>query len=532
MLNSMGTLTTMLSDGMQLLEKYLTPSKQTRPPPCMTETRVDILANAQALIESIPNNETTQIHPYTNLCWLTGIPGSGKSSIASSLVDMASNLDMDLSYFFCKRDDPLLSSAARIFPTLSHVFCEQDESYRRSVLALMRSMDRKVLEKEDLDTQFELLFKKPLESRRTPHQEAMSPAVFIIDALDECSDKDARCNIARKLVSLSNAAPWIKVFVTSRRDAELESIFVNAHCNIVDISMDESSNNRDIRTYARAFLDKWDVSPADMDRLLGQIVERAAGLFIWVSTLFRSLDDHLTRLDDLTTFLATNHVETSDPMEPLYQLYDHIIESSATAKHDKTRIYLILGIIFTSERPLSARSVAKFLGMHLNLTPAVSEAALSEALKRLRAVLCQESGYGGQDVIRAQHPSFLDYLKGRLEAAEDPLQLGDLHFLLATCCLRVMADELNLTSEHRSPYGQDRDELQTRGSPELQYSRQYWFLHLSRCSQPEPLVQDVEGLLCTTSLWSWLACMSPADRLSESMTIVSGCARIYPVRPM
>ena len=185
----------------------MNPSEQSSPRQsgrCMEDTRVDLLATIKEWMQHSPMTDGTPTGHSDNIFWLTGLPGSGKSSVAGSVATMAVDLRLPLSSFFCKRGVPSLSSAARIFPTLSYALCDHDKAYREAILNLLRSRECDKLKEEDIGLQFELLFTKPFESRLNIGK--ATPHVVVVDALDECSDKNSKRAIAKHLALLGRIA--------------------------------------------------------------------------------------------------------------------------------------------------------------------------------------------------------------------------------------------------------------------------------------------------------------------------------------
>lgn len=516
-----------------LLEKHLAPPKQTRPQCCMDHTRMKVLSQIERCIGG-PPQEQARTPLSGNLLWLTGFPGAGKSSVAASVVRMASSSNMRYSYFFCKRGDPMLSSAAKILPTLAHGLCSQDGEYRQAILRLLRGPDCKKLEEQDIDIQFDLLFRKPASGIQETH-------VIVIDALDECYDRDMRRVIAKQLVLLAQLSPHIKVFVTSRREDEIESVFRHASgATTVNISDDEATNNQDIETYAHSQLMKWGVPSDDIDRLTNDLVLRAAGLFIWCSTLFKHLDGSLSPVEDLEEFLSSDGKANAPGSIHLSELYDQVVDSPATNERDRMRVYLILGIIFIAERPLSSASIAKILGPHPSFSGTKPAEIVEKVVRLLSAVLYEQSQENGRNVIRTHHPSFLDYLKSKIDAATNGwTRLEDLHRILAKHCLDVLHAELKfnicrlsgppvLNTEIRDL----QDVVNTHISPELQYGSQCWCIHVSRCSQPqrEAFLETIQDLLRGPKSLFWMEIMSALGRPAKCAIILGDCAQIFQVR--
>lgn len=62
----------------------------------------------------------------SNILWLRGSPGVGKSTIASTLVSYLAEIGRLGSYFFCKRDDVALSDPATFWRTVAFDLARRD----------------------------------------------------------------------------------------------------------------------------------------------------------------------------------------------------------------------------------------------------------------------------------------------------------------------------------------------------------------------------------------------------------------------
>jgi ankyrin repeat domain-containing protein 50 len=73
--------------------------------------------------------------------------------------------------------------------------------------------------------------------------------LMIIDALDECP-KDSRYKILGFLSSVANSLPCAKIFVTSRRERDIEEAFMKLNTPIIEI--EAGSVAADISSYVRS----------------------------------------------------------------------------------------------------------------------------------------------------------------------------------------------------------------------------------------------------------------------------------------
>jgi hypothetical protein len=121
--------------------------------------------------------------------------------------------------------------------------------------------------------------------------------VFVIDALDECGDHQSRPGILRVLTDAATQAPWLKVIITSRPEADIQRFF-DAFTRLshlrCDLATDEEAS-ADLRTFAQSQFNsvasKWYLpTPWPEESLIDGVISRANGLFIFIKTLVLSLE--------------------------------------------------------------------------------------------------------------------------------------------------------------------------------------------------------------------------------------------------
>ena len=81
--------------------------------------------------------------------------------------------------------------------------------------------------------------------------------VFVIDALDECGTPQIRPGILAVLTDAAALAPWLKVIITSRPEADIQRFFdaPTQSSNLrYDLAVDGEAS-ADLRTFARSQFD-------------------------------------------------------------------------------------------------------------------------------------------------------------------------------------------------------------------------------------------------------------------------------------
>lgn len=256
---------------------------------CLDGTRTELLEKIMEWIQGVKTDETPEAASavLSRIFWLYGLAGSGKSTIANTIASMIQQQGFLLVCFFCKRDDPNRSSVDKILPTLAYQLAQLHPTYRETLVDLLNSTSVSELLQGALSKQAELFFKSALTHADAP----VMPHVVIIDALDECeASPSQRAKLVAGIIALASAAPWLKVFVTSRRQQEIYDGFAGAGdiCRTLDINTVERIDD-DIREYTVSELQKLELNPEAA--YVNALVRKAGGLFIWSSTVFRFWND-------------------------------------------------------------------------------------------------------------------------------------------------------------------------------------------------------------------------------------------------
>ena len=267
------------------------------------------------------------------------------------------------------------------------------------------------------------------------------------------------------------------------------------------------------------------------------LVKQATGLFIWCSTLFKYLERSDNPIYDLSRFVSGANAR--QPLEQLYVLYDSVVASAAEGT-SKDLQQAILGIVFVSSnnRPLSARAISVLLTSQAAYERG-SEDAVRRVTQRFHAVL-YESGASLGGGIRAYHPSFYDYIEGKLRAGTFAIGLAGMHALMLRSSLVTMHRGLKfnicgLEDSYRK--NKDIPDLASRISksiPEaLQYSSLFWFSHLSQSNLApgsEEVASEVSRMLGSPKALFWLEVLSLLGAVGHGIVLLRECTAFFVVR--
>jgi hypothetical protein len=511
---------------------------------CLEGTRTGLLQKVSEWLHdatTLSSPATTALLP--RVFWLHGMAGSGKSSVAHTVAKLVEeDKDLNLSCFFCKRDDPSLSNPRKVLPTLAYRIAQYDvqASYRAALVKLLSSPDGAAIATGHIKTQFSRLFEDLL-PRITG---TVRSHVIIIDALDECGTPEDQGRLAESILSLVRAAPWIKVFVTSRSEEKIRRALTSlaSSCISSDIK-DEAQTNADIRLFIQARMGRLteltDI-PLNLDTSeIDQLVQQATGLFIWASTLFKYLELSGNPEDDLRTFLSGE--ARQQPLQNLYDLYELILKSAVS--HDRSKdvtvLHAILGAVFVTagNLPLSVEALSRLLRVDEDFKHE-SGVTVRNRIRALHAVVYEDHSAGMRGAVRAYHPSFLDFLERKL-ASGPQFSLAQVHRLMFNGCMQTMDTELKFNIcqlQDASLLNKDVPDLDNRISSSisetLQYSSLFWFAHFSNSGLKHngQAISSVSALLSTEKFVFWLEVLSLLGAVGRGCTILHECAMFLKVR--
>ena len=180
-----------------------------------------------------------------NTYWIYGLPGIGKTSLAHSICKTLDERNQLIGAFFCKKDDANLNKPRNILPTLICKLAENPLAFRKIVADHLCSKPNITTELIK-DKQF-LDFILSMPGHANEHSLA-----FVIDALDECSNCKTREDVLKALTNVAAQAPWLKIVITSRPEADIDCFF-SGLTSLLYSSYDLATNHKatdDLQTFA------------------------------------------------------------------------------------------------------------------------------------------------------------------------------------------------------------------------------------------------------------------------------------------
>ena len=431
--------------------------------------------------------------------WLNGLAGTGKSTIAQTFAE-TSFADGKLgASFFCSRDFTDQSNLRAIFPTLAFQLAYQYPRFRKELLQVLKA--RPDVGHESLCSQMEKLIVGPLKA-------AHISTLIIIDALDECKDKEPASAILSTLSRYMDEIPEVKFFITGRPEPRIRSGFRLAPLRpITEVlrlhDVEPSSVDNDIKLFFRTRLTDIAKTRSDCDFTedwpnssdINILCEKAAGFFIYASTvvkLFTSRNRTLTeQLDRIISFPQSTVHEGRSGIDLLYaQVLEQAVDDTDTdAEEIYSRFRTVVGAALLAFNPLPVKALSDLLRV----------SSISTTLHSLHSLLLIPDPKT-EDPIRPFHKSFPDFLT-------DPKRCGDKWFFvkptvyhteILLSCLNFMRERLKKNICNLDDYAilSEVKDLSTRRKDyiggALEYASCFWTKHLLEIPGSSPHVGEVQ----------------------------------------
>ncbi|KAF8328481.1 hypothetical protein F5887DRAFT_1112022 [Amanita rubescens] len=459
----MNLLTTCLSHEPD--SNYNSKTENGEPHVCFENTRTEILKMIYEWFEA-PDSK-----PFF---WLSGMAGTGKSTIARTVAKHLEDKNMLGGSFFFSKWEFHITDPFAVFPNLAYQLCLRDDSFFEHINQSPATI-RYVVTSRSLEKQFNELILEPLKKNQSRYKSLM----IIIDALDE-GDEDATCIISHLERGISLLPFRLKVLVTSRRQSDDSSLSVpTASSAFQDFQLhniEASIVQNDIRHYLSSKLGALGIPPPwPTPEDMAALVSKAKNLFIFATTAVNFIGDRRwsnpqKQLERLLLTTADEHTHWHE----LDAMYRRVLED-ALPRSDKAlvaRFQKVVGAIILLRSPLSVASLEALLD--------IQDPIAIETVALLHSVFIVPDEHADPKGIRSFHPSFPEFLVKRC-STQDPFYINEKehHTRLAMLCLRY----LNEIEEH------PMDRLDGYPIPlHVKYACLHWSDHVSNALANDDLL--------------------------------------------
>ncbi|KAF5973206.1 vegetative incompatibility het-e-1 [Fusarium coicis] len=459
------------------------------------------------------------------LLWLIGPAGTGKSTLARSVIDALDIQKRLIAGYMFKRGEQDRNDTNRLFSTLAMQLVDTVPLFKESLRKSLEGLDKDAMEKTSLETQFQKLLWHPLENLQ-PEQTTDFPRIIVIDALDECERTENLQRLLRLFSKLcTSSALHLRVLITSRYAPEIveafEPLLQSKTVQTLDLHREFPEDTKsDIQKFLKArfaFIkhrrkvqrEPWPTME-DLDRLV-QLSTTPEPLFIYAATLCRFVSDkNRGPIQQLIMWLEQGS------KSQLHQIYCPILDQAFAGFDEEEFLQKLrfLGTIVLLARPLSAKSLTLLL--HTDLDD------ISWWVPRLYAVLHVPSELYQR--IQLLHKSFSDFLTSDdlLGSNRYKINTADIHTNLAEACIQCMQAKLKQDICEIQKPGTTKAEIDANVinssiPAELDYACNYWFLHLKRSDRS---LSSFTYTFLFDHLLHWVEALSLLGRLADGVSIL------------
>lgn len=291
--------------------------------------------------------------PRSSTLWLHGIPGAGKTVLASVVIDdCPAEPTSRTCYFYCKHGDRARTTLLSVLRGLLSQLLRADDPLLCWVDEKYQSSGQHILETRDLSR--EVLRTLLLNGGKT---------FLVLDGLDECEVEERKL-ILQCLTNLikrcdNQTTGKLRVLVISQDYPDIRKGLSDAS----EIALKSSDNENDLRDYARVkceeLRERFCLAEDEFDYILTTTCERADGMFLFVKLVMTNLLGQSTR-EQLGEAISPANFPRG-----LEEAYARIVERVQRSPH-ATTAKCILGWITGSKRPLNWREVQCALSIDLS----------------------------------------------------------------------------------------------------------------------------------------------------------------------
>jgi hypothetical protein len=469
---------------------------------CTLHTREQMLSN---LMKWATDNTQPPVY------WLTGMAGTGKTTIAYSFCEILAERGMLGASFFCSRTVEQTRDPKIILPTISHQLSARSKAFTAALLNVIQEDDN--IGNRSLQHQFDKLVLHPMTVSSTGSRYDL----LVCDGFDEANKQDEISNLVSLFLKYSAHLP-VKIFISSRYDRDIKYSFdadgPSMHTSFLLHNIEDHIVEADIRKYLLERLDQISERLRKprvhwiSDKQINQLITHAGRLFVYASAVCSYLisDD----IEEVDTRLKSILAESSKPIpgsskrpyEALDKLYSNVL---ATAAHKFTMgdMVTLLSVILVARHPLDITSISLLLDF--------KSYRVKNLVKSLHSVLTAPNNFSDSKPITIFHASFRDFLIEEERSGKFWIDAKLGHQCLAKACFRIMKAELcfnkcNIVSSFDLNANLSLEQL-NHISATLFYSCCFWSDHTKEIATADEIQMGISYLICKQLLF-WLEILS------------------------
>ncbi|KAF7168290.1 hypothetical protein CNMCM6106_003531 [Aspergillus hiratsukae] len=453
----------------------------------------------------------------SNILWLYGDPGTGKSTMAITMVEKLPKLPCfrdgakSLAYFFCDSSSSDQKTATSILRSLIYQFITQQPQLIRFLLPEYEKGEKNL---QSFGTLWSILM-------NIGHDRVTGDKYCIIDALDECDDtwKDLLAQIDLEFKYLTGTQPKINILIISRQYPEIDRRLCEFHSkNLASYDNMEGDLDKFIKAKVEELAKRNKYLPTTAKEVSQILHDKAEKTFLWVGIASHELldvcsKDAVNRLSSLPSGL-----------KPLYQKLldaalvraekDDAQQEDAQKEDNYERIRQIISCAVISRRPLGVLELAEACQLCPDADDETRDRYTREYIDGCRRMVVIQN-----DTMQLLHQSVRDFL---LSPASG-LSINELeaHASMANRCINFL---------QRTFRQEDKSESCQKADRFLEYALLHWTHHASLAHKKFKVVGETESFfrIVSDERETWLSMyrnMRPFERIPEMFSVFHVAAR-------
>ena len=284
----------------------------------------------------------------SRVVWFNASPASGKSILATRIINHLASTNHLCQYYFFKFGDQTKRSTSAMLRSLAFQIAKHIPNYWHNLLEL--SMGGLRLEKADTALIWQRLFESVLFTIETSQ-----PLYWVIDALDEAESPKILLDLLRTVAS---SRTTIRILIISRKTEPLVLAFDRLSGRLPVHLLEKGAhdfNSVDIQTFVNEEIKHMRGSKELKEQVASRVVTRASGNFLWVRLVLEEvLSCHTEEAIQETLD------EIPSDMTDLYRRMELAIMNNSK-KGDKSLARTLLQWTICAQRPLSLKELSEAL---------------------------------------------------------------------------------------------------------------------------------------------------------------------------
>ncbi|CAE6457342.1 unnamed protein product [Rhizoctonia solani] len=476
---------------------------------CAPGTRVAVLANLLAWA-----NGSNKDAVY----WLNGMAGTGKTTIAYSVCTELAGKKKLAASFFCSRLREECRDVNRIIPSIAYQLAQFSPPFRLALSVIMEN--EQDAHHKVLSEQFEALIRRPLLAVLSAQPLIPEMMVVVIDALDECENKDNTRDILNVFLDKAVGLP-IKFVMSSRPEPQIRDEMTDGRVKsrLVLHELDTGGVQADIETYVREELKS--MNPALTESQIAALVNKAGILFIYAATAVRYIGHdnfHRNPHARLRALLDRQQTLKTKKKNEIDVLYTTILEAALgdqdIGEEEQNDMEQVIYTVICAREPLTVSDLSELLEIK-------DVERVRAALRPLWSVF---HVVGANELVTTLHASFPDFMfdPGRSDTYHCDLEAHNR--TLAEHCLELIKQtqpQFNICRLESSYLPDDKvPSIQERVadaiSSDLLYACRYWSNHVEAGKCASTLAIRLQDFL-STRLLLWMEVLNLTKHMSTGV---------------